>query len=66
MIALLADYFAAAQAWLFETVVQPLLFWSGLGEFTENAFEGTEWFLIGVCEVVLLWLVLRPLEALIR
>ena len=65
MIALLADYFAVVQAWLFETAVQPLLFWSGLGEFTENAFEGTEWFLIGVCELVLLWLVLRPLEALI-
>lgn len=65
MIAVLADYFAAVQAWLFETVVQPLLFWSGLGEFTENAFEGTEWFLIGVCELILLWLVLRPLESLI-
>jgi sterol desaturase/sphingolipid hydroxylase (fatty acid hydroxylase superfamily) len=65
VIALLSASFAAAQAWLFETVVQPLLFWSGLGEFTENAFEGTEWFLIGVCELVLLWLVLRPLEALI-
>jgi sterol desaturase/sphingolipid hydroxylase (fatty acid hydroxylase superfamily) len=65
VIALLADYFAVVQAWLFETAVQPLLFWSGLGEFTENAFEGTEWFLIGVCELVLLWLVLRPLEALI-
>jgi len=65
VIALLSDSFAAVQAWLFETVVQPLLFWSGLGEFTENAFEGTEWFLIGVCELILLWLVLRPLEALI-
>ena len=65
MIASLSDSFAIAQAWLFETVVQPLLFWSGLGEFTENAFEGTEWFLIGVCELVLLWLVLRPLEAMI-
>jgi sterol desaturase/sphingolipid hydroxylase (fatty acid hydroxylase superfamily) len=65
VIAMLADYFAAVQAWLFETIVQPLLFWSGLGEFTENAFEGTEWFLIGVCELLLLWLVLRPLEALI-
>jgi sterol desaturase/sphingolipid hydroxylase (fatty acid hydroxylase superfamily) len=65
VIAMLADYFAAVQAWLFETIVQPLLFWSGLGEFTENAFEGTEWFLIGVCELLLLWLMLRPLEALI-
>lgn len=65
MIASLSDSFATVQAWLFEAVVQPLLFWSGLGEFAENAFEGTEWFLIGVCELALLWLVLRPLEALI-
>lgn len=65
MIASLSNFFATVQAWLFEAVVQPLLFWSGLGEFAENAFEGTEWFLIGVCELALLWLVLRPLEALI-
>ena len=65
MTALPADYFAIAQAWLFETIVQPLLFLSGLGEFAENAFEGTEWFLIGVCEILLILLVLRPLEAMI-
>lgn len=65
MIALLADYFASAQAWIFETIVQPLLFHSGLGQFAENAFEGTEWFLIGVCEMLLILLVLRPLEAVI-
>lgn len=63
MTEMLADYFAMAQAWLFETVVQPFMFWAGLGEFTENAFEGTEWFLIGICELLLIWVVLRPLEA---
>jgi sterol desaturase/sphingolipid hydroxylase (fatty acid hydroxylase superfamily) len=63
VIAMVTDYFAMVQAWLFETIVQPFLFWAGLGEFTENAFEGTEWFLIGVGELVLIWLVLRPLEA---
>ena len=46
MIDMLTSNFAVVQAWLFETIVQPFLFWSGLGEFTENAFEGTEWFLI--------------------
>ncbi len=48
MIALLINYFAFVQGWLFETIVQPFMFWAGLGEFTENAFEGTEWFLIGM------------------
>lgn len=61
----LSDWFGAAQGWLFETVVQPLVFQLGLGEFVEDAFEGTEWLLTGLCELLLLFLVLRPLEAAI-
>ena len=63
MMHFLVDLFASAQGWLFETVVQPMVFHLGLGEFTEEAFEGTEWFLIGVCELALLYALLRPLEA---
>ncbi|CAN5825881.1 sterol desaturase family protein [soil metagenome] len=58
------DMFATVQAWTFETIVQPLIYQFGLGEFTEQAFEGVEWLLIGVCELVILFIVLRPLEAL--
>ncbi|MFA9215757.1 MAG: sterol desaturase family protein [Sphingomonadaceae bacterium] len=65
MMHLLADWFGAAQGWLFEALIQPLVFHLGLGEFTEEAFEGTEWLLIGVCELLLLFLVLRPMEALL-
>ncbi len=65
MMQLLADWFGTTQGWLFETVIQPLLFHLGLGEFTEEAFEGTEWLLAGICELVLLFLLLRPMEALI-
>jgi len=65
MIQLLSNWFGTAQGWLFETAIQPLVFQLGLGEFVEDAFEGTEWLLIGVCELVLLFLVLRPLEAAI-
>ncbi|MET3119008.1 sterol desaturase/sphingolipid hydroxylase (fatty acid hydroxylase superfamily) [Undibacterium sp. GrIS 1.8] len=59
------DLFASLQAWIFETLVQPVIFFTGLGEFTEDAFEGVEWFLIGVCELLILFVLLRPLEALI-
>ncbi|MBI1889168.1 MAG: sterol desaturase family protein [Burkholderiales bacterium] len=62
---MIAEWFAIAQAWLFEAIVQPVIFHTGLGEFTEEAFEGTEWFLIGLCEIALLFIVLRPLEAFI-
>jgi sterol desaturase/sphingolipid hydroxylase (fatty acid hydroxylase superfamily) len=65
MIQTISDLFASAQGWLFETIVQPLVFYVGLGEFVEEAFTGTEWFLVGVCELVLLFIVLRPLESMI-
>lgn len=58
----LVDWFGLMHGWLFQAVVQPAIFQFGLGEFTEQAFEGTEWFLIGVCELVVLFIVLRPLE----
>ncbi|SFI14521.1 Fatty acid hydroxylase superfamily protein [Collimonas sp. OK307] len=61
----LVDWFASAQAWLFQAVVQPLMFHAGFSEYLEDAFDGTEWFLIGVCELVVLFLILRPLEAVI-
>ena len=63
MIQTLVDWFSQAQGWLFQAVVQPILFSSGLGDIAEEAFEGTEWFLIGVLELALLYLILRPLEA---
>jgi sterol desaturase/sphingolipid hydroxylase (fatty acid hydroxylase superfamily) len=62
---LISDWFGTAQGWLFETVIQPLVFQLGLGEYVEDAFEGTEWLLIGVLELTLLFIVLRPMEALI-
>jgi sterol desaturase/sphingolipid hydroxylase (fatty acid hydroxylase superfamily) len=61
----LSDWLGVAQGWLFETVIQPLVFQLGFGAFVEDAFEGTEWLLIGMLELALLFLVLRPLEALI-
>ncbi|GGE65149.1 sterol desaturase family protein [Massilia psychrophila] len=65
MIQFFIDLFGAVQGWLFEHAVAPFMFVSGLGAFTEEAFDGTEWFLIGLVELAALYLVLRPLEALI-
>nr|WP_197034934.1 sterol desaturase family protein [Herbaspirillum sp. RV1423] len=63
IIQVFSDLFATAQGWLFETVVQPMVFALGLGEFVEEAFTGTEWFLVGVCELAVLFIILRPLES---
>lgn len=65
MMQVVVDLFSAAQGWLFETVVQPLVFQLDLGEYVEEAFTGTEWFLVGVCELAILFVILRPLEAMI-
>ena len=65
MIQFFLDLFGGAHGWLFEHVVEPFIFIAGLGEITEEAFEGTEWFLVGMVELAALYLVLRPLEALL-
>jgi sterol desaturase/sphingolipid hydroxylase (fatty acid hydroxylase superfamily) len=59
------EWVGLAQGWLFESLVEPLLYHAGMGEFIEDAFEGVEWFLTGVFELAALYLVLRPLEALV-
>jgi sterol desaturase/sphingolipid hydroxylase (fatty acid hydroxylase superfamily) len=64
MIDTLTGVFADTQAWLFENAVQPLLYAAGWMRFQEPAYEATEWFLLGVLQVVLLYALLRPLEAL--
>jgi sterol desaturase/sphingolipid hydroxylase (fatty acid hydroxylase superfamily) len=65
MIQFFLDLFGGAHGWLFEHVVEPFIFVTGLGDITEEAFEGTEWFLVGMVELAALYLVLRPLEALL-
>jgi len=63
MMHFLVDRFYDVQGWLFQSLVQPFLYLSGLGDVAEDAYNGTEWFLLGVVELTLLYLVLRPLEA---
>lgn len=64
MIELLTQAFVALQASLFESVVQPVLFALGLTTYAELGFDAVEFFLYGVIEIALVWLLLRPLESL--
>ena len=63
--------FDAAQQWLFESVVQPLMFGAGLGSQLEDGFRGTGWLLVGLLQVgVMLTLFAalerwRPVEAVV-
>ena len=59
----LVQSFAAVHSWLFMTVVEPLLFrFDGAGVM-EQAYDGTEFFLLGLLQIGVLYAVLRPLES---
>ena len=63
MFAPLQSAFDATHTWLFEAVVQPLMFAAGAAGWLEEAYPATEVFLLGIVQVALLWAILRPLEA---
>lgn len=58
----LIHLFATAHTALFENAVLPVVYALGLGGYAEQAFDWTEFFLIGVVEITLLVLVLGALE----
>jgi sterol desaturase/sphingolipid hydroxylase (fatty acid hydroxylase superfamily) len=58
----LTDPFANLQQWLFEAVVQPLVYAIGLGGWVEDAFDATGWLLVGLIQIGLLVAVIGPLQ----
>jgi len=57
-----AQGFDMAQQWLFESVVQPLLFALGLASVLEDAYAATGWLLVGLLQLMLMLLIIGPLE----
>ena len=57
-----ADAFGSAQQWLFEQIVQPVMFALGLANHLEVAFDGTMWLLVGLLQIAALLVVIGPLE----
>lgn len=51
------------QTGIFETLVAPLLYATGQMAWFEKAYDGVEWLVLGALQILLLFLVLRPLEA---
>lgn len=60
---LYAETVGALQTWLFTSVVQPILFALGAIDLGEKFFDATEWLILGVIELVVLYALLRPLES---
>jgi len=56
--------FGQAQQWLFESLVQPLVFALGLGGWLEAAFDGTGWLLVGLIQLAVMLAIIAPLQRL--
>lgn len=54
--------FSDAQGWVFEHLLQPLMFGMGLGNFLEDGFDATGWLLVGLLQLLVLLCVIGPLE----
>lgn len=52
-----------AQSWLFQTIVLPALFKTGFMAWADDAYSATGYFVLGLAEIGLVYLLLRPLEA---
>ncbi|KRI00400.1 sterol desaturase family protein [Curvibacter sp. PAE-UM] len=58
----LVNAFDALQQWLFELLVQPVVFAIGLGNRLEDAYSGTGWLLVGLLQLVVMLAVMAPLQ----
>jgi sterol desaturase/sphingolipid hydroxylase (fatty acid hydroxylase superfamily) len=58
----LSAWFGDAQQWLFESLVQPLLFAAGLGNRLEEGYRGTGWLLVGLLQIGLMVTLIHALE----
>lgn len=58
----LSEMFGLAQQWLFEAVVQPLVFAIGLGGWVEQAYGATGWLLVGLVQIAAMLLLIAPLQ----
>lgn len=58
----LTDLFGTAQQWLFESLVQPVVFAMGLGGWLEDAYTATGWLLVGLLQIAAMLLVIAPLQ----
>ncbi|WP_373681832.1 sterol desaturase family protein [Paraburkholderia caballeronis] len=59
------DFVASLQTALYVHVVQPLLFRAGLMDVDEDAYDALYWVIVGALEVLAMYALLRPLEALL-
>ncbi|CAN7676241.1 sterol desaturase family protein [Caballeronia sp. LjRoot29] len=57
-------FVSTLQTWLYIDIVQPFLFKAGLMGYDEDTYDALYWVIVGVLEVLVMYAILRPLEAL--
>ena len=55
-------FFSFAQQWLFETLMQPVMFALGLGHLLEDGYAASGWLLVGLIQIAVLVAVIGPLQ----
>jgi sterol desaturase/sphingolipid hydroxylase (fatty acid hydroxylase superfamily) len=58
----LENGFSLAQQWVFESVIEPVMFVLGLGQFLEDGYAAAGWLLVGVVQILVLVAVIGPLQ----
>ena len=54
--------FDTAQQYLFEGLVQPILFHAGMANLLEDGFTATGWLLVGLLQIVIMIAIIAPLQ----
>lgn len=58
----LANVFSSAQQWLFESLIQPVMFAVGMGNLLVDGYTATGWLLVGLIQLAVLVAVIGPLQ----
>ncbi|MDN7176456.1 sterol desaturase family protein [Caballeronia sp. SEWSISQ10-4 2] len=58
------SFVSTVQTWLYIDLVQPFMFKTGLMGYDEGTYDALYWVIVGVLEVLAMYAILRPLEAL--
>ncbi|MFY9513195.1 MAG: sterol desaturase family protein [Rubrivivax sp.] len=56
------DLFLNLQQWLFETLLQPLMFHTGMGNLVEEGYRATGWLLVGLLQIGVMLTLFHALE----
>ena len=64
MLHLIDTFVSDIQTWLYIDVVHPLLFRFNLMDYDEDTYDALYWVIVGALQIVAMFVLLRPLEAL--